>query len=67
MNIIRRASSFITSRIDALFAGFDLRDVFLFGGLSLLTYGLYLYRPWVGFAICGLLLMLISQVMRGPK
>lgn len=40
-----------------------LSDVFLFGGLYLLWYGLFLYRPWVSFTICGALLMVYGLMM----
>jgi len=40
-----------------------LPDVFLFGGLCLLGYGLFLFSPWVSFAICGVLLMAIGLFM----
>jgi hypothetical protein len=39
---------------------FDIRDFLVFGGLVLMGYGLWLYRPWIGFTIVGLLLMLIG-------
>lgn len=38
----------------------DLRDCFVFGGLILLGYGLYLFRPWVSFAVCGAVLLAIG-------
>jgi hypothetical protein len=38
----------------------DLRDCFVFGGLGLLGYGLYLFRPWVSFTICGTILLAIG-------
>lgn len=40
-----------------------LADFFLFGGLCLLGYGLYIFRPWVSFAACGILLMAIGLFM----
>ena len=30
-----------------------IRDLFVFGGLGLMGYGLHLYEPWVAFAVCG--------------
>jgi hypothetical protein len=39
---------------------FDLRDVFAFGGLALMGYGLYLFQPWIAYAICGAALSAIG-------
>lgn len=44
--------------------GLDIRDFFVFGGLSMLGYGLYLLRPWLGFAVAGAILMVIGYLMR---
>lgn len=38
----------------------DIRDCFVFGGLGLLGYGLYLFRPWVSFTICGAILLALG-------
>lgn len=38
----------------------DVRDILVFGGLILLGYGLYLLRPWLGFAVSGGLMMCIG-------
>ena len=38
----------------------DLRDCFVFGGLGLLGYGLYRFRPWVSFTVCGAVLLAIG-------
>ena len=64
MSIFSRTRQAIASRFDAARAAFDIRDVLLFGGLAMLGYGLYRYRPWVAFAVCGGLLMLIGVLMR---
>jgi hypothetical protein len=47
---------------------FDIRDIFVFGGLSSMFYGIRQFNPWMAFAICGLLLMLIGLFFgrRGP-
>lgn len=37
----------------SLAGAFGVRDVFVFGGLGLMGYGLHLYEPWVAFAVCG--------------
>ena len=35
----------------------DIRDVFVFGGLGMLGYGLYLLHPWLGWSVAGGILM----------
>lgn len=42
----------------------DIRDVFFLSGLALLGYGLYLFQPWVAFAVVGALLMVVGILMR---
>jgi len=44
----------------ALAKALDVRDFLLFGGLAMLGYGLWLFRPWVGFAVGGVVLMVIG-------
>jgi len=34
-----------------------LPDIFALAGLSLLGYGLFLFKPWVSFSVCGALLL----------
>jgi hypothetical protein len=41
---------------------FDRRDVLVFGGLSLLGYGLYLHSPSLAFSVCGSIIMLIGLI-----
>lgn len=65
LNILLRLRQSLASRLGAIRAALDLRDVLFFGGLALLTYGLHLYRPWLAFATCGALLMLIGYLIRG--
>jgi hypothetical protein len=38
-------------------SGFDVRDSIVLCGLAMTGYGLYLFRPWVSFTVCGVLLM----------
>jgi hypothetical protein len=45
------------SWIPVLFKAVDLRDLFVFGGLAMLGYGLYQLYPWLGFAVSGAILM----------
>lgn len=39
---------------------FDIRDFLVFGGLSMLGYGLYLREPWIAFSVCGVLSMALG-------
>jgi hypothetical protein len=39
----------------------DLRDCFIFGGLGLMGYGLYQFRPWIAFTVCGAILLAIGM------
>ena len=48
-------------------AALDVRDFLFFGGLSLLGYGLWLYAPWLGFAVSGFFLMVSGYIMGGPE
>jgi len=34
-----------------------LRETLIISGLTLLGYGLYLYRPWIAFVVIGCLLL----------
>ncbi len=56
---LRKAKSFFRKIRNPV----DLSDVFLFGGLCLLWHGLFLYRPWVSFTVCGVLLMVYGLMM----
>ena len=38
----------------------NLRDVTVFGGIAMMGYGLWMYRPWVAFAVCGAVLSAIG-------
>lgn len=63
---LSRVSDAIASWIGAAYRAFDVRDVLVFGGLGILAYGLHLFRPWLAFTVCGVLLMTIGYLMR-PK
>lgn len=39
---------------------FDVRDFFVFGGLGMLGYGLWLLKPWIAFTVCGVVFMAIG-------
>jgi hypothetical protein len=45
------------SWIPSAFKAVDLRDFFVFGGLSMLGYGLYQLYPWLGWTVSGTILM----------
>lgn len=59
-NVFSRLKNFLKSLAVGAFGAFDVRDFFVFGGLSMLGFGLYLLRPWLGFSITGLILMSIG-------
>jgi protein-S-isoprenylcysteine O-methyltransferase Ste14 len=48
----------------SLMSLFDIRDFLVFGGLIMLGYGLWLFKPWIGFAVTGFFLMLIGYFIR---
>lgn len=62
-----RLSSLLKSWAGAVKAALDVRDFLFFGGLSLLGYGLWLYAPWLGFAVYGFFLMVSGYIMGGPE
>jgi len=60
MEAIRKFISTIHSILDL-----DIRDLFVFGGLGMLWYGLSLHSLPIAYSVCGVLLMLIGYIMRG--
>ena len=62
-----RLKAFLVIRVSAMWASFDIRPVFFFGGLILLGYGLYLYLPWLSYSICGVILMVVGWLMEGKR
>lgn len=40
-----------------------LPDAVSLGGISLLGYGLFLFKPWVSYSVVGLLLLLFGLLM----
>ena len=38
----------------------DVRDILVFGGLAMLGYGLFLFKPWLGFAVPGFLMLILG-------
>jgi len=53
--------------LEKLKKNFNLRDVLAFGGLAIMTYGLYLFRPWIAFSVCGALLMIAGYLLKDSK
>ena len=60
MNKYKVIKTFILSLIEKARKAFDIRDFFVFGGLIIMGYGLYLLRPWLGFATPGAILLCIG-------
>ena len=60
VKITERLRSLIASRIEAIKKAFDIRDVFIFGGLAMLGYGLWLFAPWIGYAVTGIAMMALG-------
>ena len=58
--MLNKTVRFLTSPIRGLWTAFDVRDVFVFGGLGLLGYGLWLRCQWLGFAVPGLFLFAVG-------
>lgn len=40
-----------------------LPDILSFIGLALLGYGLFLFKPWVSYAVCGSLLIVAGAML----
>ena len=60
MGIIKRIGTFFSSLFKGLWNTFEIRDVFVFGGLGLIGRGLYLFEPWIAYVVTGVLLMLLG-------
>lgn len=45
------------SWVSALFRAVDLRDLFIFGGIALIGYGLWMLYPWLGFTATGVIFL----------
>ena len=65
MSIIKKIGNFIKSLFRSLWAAFDIRDFFVFGGAGMLGYGIYLLKG-LGWALvaCGPLFMIIGYLMK---
>jgi len=65
IKLIKRILSGIRAFPSKVYAVFDIRDALVFGGLGMLGYGLYLrWGEWLGFMVCGILLMIIGYLMK---
>lgn len=62
---LRQFGAKIASLVSMLVAAFDVRDVFVFGGLLLVWHGLYLWIPWISFVAVGILVMLLGLDVKG--
>lgn len=49
----------------AVKSAIGIRDIFVFGGLGMIGYGLYLFIPWIAFVVCGSLLVAIGLFLGG--
>jgi hypothetical protein len=58
--MIRRVYERIRAAAIVAWEWFDLRDLLVFGGLMMAGYGLWLYRPWIAFSVCGVALVAIG-------
>ena len=50
---INNLISWISTKVKS---AFDLQDIFVFTGLFLLGYGLWLVKPWLAYSVIGLIL-----------
>ena len=65
MSIAEKTRNGMATQIRTAWAAFDVRDVFILGGLGSLGYGLYLWKGlWLACMAGGGLLMIIGYLMR---
>jgi hypothetical protein len=64
LDIFKNTIKYIKARINAVKNAFDSRVIFFIVGLGSFSYGLWLFRPWLGFAIPGFILMSIGYLMK---
>jgi hypothetical protein len=60
LTIFRGIKTHLTSWASAAYSAFDVRDVFVFGGIGMMGYGLWMFIPWVAYTITGATLMLLG-------
>lgn len=59
---VGKLRGFLIFGVSAIWKSFDRRDILVFGGLSLLGYGLHLHSPALSFSVCGGILTAIGLV-----
>lgn len=59
-NIIGKIKTVSEKILDATVGQVSIQDLFVFGGLFFLGYGLSMFRPWVGVSVSGALLMALG-------
>jgi len=57
---LRAIRAYLASRVEAFEKAFDIRDVFVFGGLAMLWYGLWSFTHWVGWTATGAVTMALG-------
>jgi hypothetical protein len=62
---IQRIVLLVRSLISWLVQAFDIRDLFVFSGMLLIWYGLYLWIPSVSFVVVGVLVLLLGLDVKG--
>lgn len=67
MQTLKKFAGYPKSLLIGAWQAFDIRDFFILCGLGLIGYGLWLFKPWVGFSVSGFLMMVIGYLMRGEK
>lgn len=70
ISTVGKLRAVLSVRVSALWKAFDRRDIFFFGGLLMLGYGLYITSPAVAYSVCGGILLvvgLIGSVFGGTK
>ena len=69
MILLNKLKTVFVSWTGAVIAALDIRDFLVYGGLFSIFYGLYQFRPWVGWSVFGLVSMLLGLgwIVRVPK
>lgn len=68
--MVGNLSTFLTSRAVVLWNAFDRRDLFFFGGLIMLWYGLNIIHPAIAYSVCGgvfTVVGLVGSLLGGKK
>ncbi|MDY7038187.1 MAG: hypothetical protein SV375_18745 [Thermodesulfobacteriota bacterium] len=68
MRFLKSIGTVIKSIVGVLWGAFDIRDVFVLGGLAMLGYGLHLrWGLWLALIVCGVLLMAMGYLMKDKE